>query len=192
MGRLKKITVQVPEDLLKRAQNHGEGITENGSKRALELQAQRPHLQKAARVARQNQMVDRLQNDEIRPLVAADTSSYRRFLAGEHGADVAAIDATALSNRNCTFRRLWLHGTHERLSAPSYMKRSVMIADVQVLTCTPDSGRRCACCRAMRAKGLKAGLADALIAQSCIDHNVPLVTHDRDFRHFVKAGLKLL
>jgi Fe2+ or Zn2+ uptake regulation protein len=28
MGRLKKITVQVPEDLLKRVQNDGEGITE--------------------------------------------------------------------------------------------------------------------------------------------------------------------
>ena len=39
---------------------------------------------------------------------------------------------------------------------------------------------------------LKATVADTLIAQSCIDHRVPLITHDRDFRHFVKAGLKLL
>lgn len=41
------------------------------------------------------------------------------------------------------------------------------------------------------AKGLKARLADALIAQSCIDHRVPLVTGDRDFRHFTKHGLTL-
>jgi len=46
--------------------------------------------------------------------------------------------------------------------------------------------------RAIKGRALKAGLADTLIAQSCIDHDVPLITHDRDFRHFVKAGLKLL
>lgn len=39
---------------------------------------------------------------------------------------------------------------------------------------------------------LKAKLADCLIAQSCIDHDVPLITYDRDFRHFEVAGLKLL
>jgi len=43
------------------------------------------------------------------------------------------------------------------------------------------------------AKGLKARLADTLIAQSCLDHGVSLVTQDRDFRHFAKVGkLKLL
>jgi predicted nucleic acid-binding protein len=41
-------------------------------------------------------------------------------------------------------------------------------------------------------KQTKAALADTLIAQSCIDSDVPLITHDRDFRHFVKLGLKLL
>jgi predicted nucleic acid-binding protein len=35
-------------------------------------------------------------------------------------------------------------------------------------------------------------LGDALIAQSCIDHDVPLITRDTDFRHFAKhCGLKL-
>lgn len=42
------------------------------------------------------------------------------------------------------------------------------------------------------ASGRKAKLADCLIAQSCIDHDVPLITYDRDFRHFEVAGLKLL
>lgn len=37
----------------------------------------------------------------------------------------------------------------------------------------------------------KARLADSLIAQSCIDYDVPLITYDRDFRHFAAAGLKL-
>jgi predicted nucleic acid-binding protein len=41
-------------------------------------------------------------------------------------------------------------------------------------------------------KKLKARLADAMIAQSCIDHHVPLMTEDGDFQHFHKhCGLKL-
>ena len=43
------------------------------------------------------------------------------------------------------------------------------------------------------AEGRKAKLADTLIAQSCLDHDVPLVSRDPDFRNFVEAGgLKLL
>jgi predicted nucleic acid-binding protein len=42
------------------------------------------------------------------------------------------------------------------------------------------------------AKGLRARLLDALIAQSCIDHDVMLIARDDDFRHFAKdCGLKL-
>jgi predicted nucleic acid-binding protein len=37
-------------------------------------------------------------------------------------------------------------------------------------------------------RGLRGRLADTLIAQSCIDHGVPLLTRDRDFRHFAKYG----
>jgi predicted nucleic acid-binding protein len=36
------------------------------------------------------------------------------------------------------------------------------------------------------ARQLRARLPDALIAQSCIDHDVALITRDRDFRHFAK------
>jgi predicted nucleic acid-binding protein len=43
------------------------------------------------------------------------------------------------------------------------------------------------------AKKLRARLADTLIAQSCIDHGVALVTRDSDFRHFARhAGLVLV
>lgn len=45
----------------------------------------------------------------------------------------------------------------------------------------------------MLSQQLKAKLADTLIAQSCLDHDVTLVTRDDDFRHFAAArGLKLL
>jgi predicted nucleic acid-binding protein len=43
------------------------------------------------------------------------------------------------------------------------------------------------------AKSRKARLGDALIAQSCIDRGMPLLTRDRDFRAFSEAaGLDLV
>ncbi len=46
--------------------------------------------------------------------------------------------------------------------------------------------------RIILSKKLKARLADALIAQTCIDHKIALITRDADFTHFVKyGGLKL-
>jgi predicted nucleic acid-binding protein len=43
------------------------------------------------------------------------------------------------------------------------------------------------------AKRRKARLGDALIAQSCVDQGVSLMTRDRDFRNFAgAAGLDLL
>jgi predicted nucleic acid-binding protein len=43
------------------------------------------------------------------------------------------------------------------------------------------------------AKRRKARLGDALIAQTCIDRGVPLLTRDRDFRAFAEAaGLDLV
>lgn len=42
-------------------------------------------------------------------------------------------------------------------------------------------------------KKLKANMANTLIAQSCIDHGVALITRDEDFRHFAThGGLKLV
>jgi predicted nucleic acid-binding protein len=43
------------------------------------------------------------------------------------------------------------------------------------------------------AKRRKARLGDALIAQSCIDRGISLLTRDRDFRAFAEsAGLALV
>lgn len=44
----------------------------------------------------------------------------------------------------------------------------------------------------MLSHGYNCRLGDILIAQSCIDHDFPLITYDRDFRRFERVGLKLL
>ena len=42
-------------------------------------------------------------------------------------------------------------------------------------------------------RGFSARLADTLIAQSCLEHDVPLLTRDKGFKRFAKVGgLKLL
>ena len=48
--------------------------------------------------------------------------------------------------------------------------------------------RAAGCGRKVLAKRRKARLGDALIAQSCIDRGVPLLTRDRDFRAFAEAA----
>ena len=45
----------------------------------------------------------------------------------------------------------------------------------------------------LRKRGYGSKLVDTLIAQCCIDHDVPLLTRDRDFRPFSRfGGLALL
>jgi len=57
-----------------------------------------------------------------------------------------------------------------------------------------ESWQRAGALRAkVLAKRRRARLGDALIAQSCIDGGIPLLTRDRDFRAFTEAaGLKLI
>ncbi|WP_269515192.1 PIN domain-containing protein [Brevundimonas subvibrioides] len=46
--------------------------------------------------------------------------------------------------------------------------------------------------RAVLALGLQARLADSLVAQACLDIDVPLIAADGDFRHFAAhCGLRL-
>lgn len=43
------------------------------------------------------------------------------------------------------------------------------------------------------ARSRRARLADSLVAQSCLDHDLSLVTRDSGFRHFVRmAGIRIV
>ncbi len=123
-------------------------------------------------------------------LVSADTSSLVRYLEGRDGPDVERIQS-AFDRDNF---RLTPTAMAELLSYPK--PRSLleqMLAQTPVLPLSDGFWMRVGQNRrTLLALGLKARLADALIAQSCIDAGVPLIAHDPDFRHFAtQCGLML-
>lgn len=69
-----------------------------------------------------------------------------------------------------------------------------LFSQLPVLEVTEGYWQRAGLLRArLLARGRRARLADSLIAQSCLDHDLPLVTRDSDFRHFVRlAGIRLI
>jgi predicted nucleic acid-binding protein len=123
-------------------------------------------------------------------LIAADTSTWIAFIQGERGKDVELLDA-ALADRQVLMAPAVLA---ELLSDP---KLPAAIADslsnIPLIEIADGYWERVGGLRAkVLGKGRKARLGDALIAQSCIDRQIPLLTRDRDFRAFAEAaGLKL-
>ena len=124
-------------------------------------------------------------------MIAADTSTWIAFLQGETANDTELLDQ-ALQDRQLLMVLVVLT---ELLSDP---KLSVDVArtlcDVPAIEIGNDYWPRAGALRAkVLAKRRRARLGDALIAQSCIDGGISLLTRDRDFRAFAKAaGLKLI
>lgn len=123
-------------------------------------------------------------------MIALDTSSLVHYLAGSPGKDVEAVDFVLTQSQGCLPPVV----LSELLSDPKLPARlAEMLLQIPMLEVMPGFWERAGRLRArVMDAGHKAKLADALIAQSCVDHDVPLVTRDRDFRHFKTAGLRLL
>lgn len=113
------------------------------------------------------------------------------FLEGETGRDVELVDQ-ALMDQVGVFSPIVVT---ELLSDPK-LSSSVrkIILEIPVLPITEGFWERAGLLRAkLLQRKQKAKLADTLIAQTCLDHQVPLVTRDNDFTHFSKVStLKIL
>lgn len=123
-------------------------------------------------------------------MIAADSSALISFFAGEKGDAVERV-AAALAGSNICLPPPVLA---EMLSDPAARNEmSLTVLDFPLLPVLDGYWERAGLARGLlRQRNLKAKLGDALIAQSCIDHDVPLITRDGDFRHFAKlCGLKL-
>jgi predicted nucleic acid-binding protein len=122
-------------------------------------------------------------------VIAADTSSLRRFLSGQSGEDCDAI-AAAIVHRSIVLPPVVLT---EMLSDASAAQTAAVLSALPLLEVSDGYWARAGQLRArVIAAGQKSKIADSLIAQSCIDHDVALITHDRDFRNFVRHGLVLV
>jgi predicted nucleic acid-binding protein len=124
-------------------------------------------------------------------MIAVDTSTWIAYLEGEGGKDTELLDR-ALRDRQVLMVPVVLT---EVLSDPKLPAEvSSALAELPLVDLRPGYWQRAGALRAgVLAKRRKARLGDALIAQSCIDDAVPLLTRDRDFRSFADAaGLDLL
>ena len=123
-------------------------------------------------------------------MIALDSSSLIAYLSGDRGDDVEAVE-TALRRKYAALPPVVLC---ELLSDPK-LPDTVASLVLQLPLLSPADGHweRAGRLRSrLLARGRKAPLADTLIAQTCLDHDVPLVTRDTDFAPFAKlAGLKL-
>ncbi len=124
-------------------------------------------------------------------MIAVDTSTLVAYLEGGSGEDVEALDQ-ALALEQAALPPVVLT---EILSLPRLDRRvSSLVGDLPGLEVTEGFWERSALTRRkLLSRRLRARLADTLIAQVCVDHDVPLITRDANFRHFERhAGLRLV
>ncbi len=119
-------------------------------------------------------------------MIAADTSTWIAFLQGDIVRDVEALDQS-LANRQVLMASPVLT---ELLSDPKLTSAvSKTLSEVPLIEIQPGFWNRAGALRAtVLAKRRKARLGDSLIAQSCLDAGIPLLTRDRHFRAFAEAA----
>ena len=124
-------------------------------------------------------------------MIAVDTSTWIAFLSGAEGKDVDRLDQ-ALQDRVVVMPPPVLS---ELLSDPKMSADlEATLREVPLLDIADGYWARAGRLRAtVLERRRKARLGDALIAQSCLDHRLPLLTRDRDFMTFAAAaGLDLV
>ena len=124
-------------------------------------------------------------------MIAADTSSLINFLAGAGTPDAGRVREALRADR----LRLPPPAKTELMSRPMVGATfEELMLGAMLLPITPGYWERAGHNRRLiLGKGLRARLADTLIAQCCIDADAPLITSDADYRHFERwCGLKLV
>jgi predicted nucleic acid-binding protein len=124
-------------------------------------------------------------------MIVADTSTWVAFLEGGGGKDIDLLDR-ALEERQVLMAPVVLTELLSDPQLPSDAART--LSEVPLIEVEEGYWQRSGRLRAkVLAKRRKARLGDALIAQTCIDRGVSLLTRDRDFRAFTEsAGLDLV
>jgi predicted nucleic acid-binding protein len=119
-------------------------------------------------------------------MIAADTSTWIAFLQGAGGEDVDLLDR-ALQDRQVLMVPVVLTEVLSEPRLPSAVAES--LSPLPLIEIADGYWQRAAELRArVLAKRRKPRLGDVLIAQSCVDRGIALLTRDRDFRAFAEAA----
>jgi hypothetical protein len=119
-------------------------------------------------------------------MIAADSSTWIAFLEIAPGQDTELLER-AIRDRQTLMIPAVLT---ELLSDPLLGSADAQtLAAVPVIDLEPGYWQRAGLLRAkVLSTRRKARLGDALIAQTCIDRGIPLLTRDKDFRAFAEAA----
>ena len=119
-------------------------------------------------------------------MIALDSSALIAYLEGSQGAVAQAVEIVLAERQACLPPVVLTEVT----SDPKLPARvAALVKALPLLSVDEGYWERAGHLRRrLLAKGRKARLADTLIAQSCLDHDVGLVTADADLRQFAKAG----
>ncbi|MGC1619157.1 MAG: PIN domain-containing protein [Candidatus Acidiferrum sp.] len=119
-------------------------------------------------------------------MITADTSTWVAFLSGAPGND-AQLLKNALQGHHLSMVPVVLT---ELLSDPKLPPAAAAsLTDLPLIEIESGFCQRAGALRArVLANRRKVRLGDALIAQTCIDAGVSLITRDRDFRAFAQAA----
>ena len=122
--------------------------------------------------------------------VAVDSSSLQRTFAGAKATDTEIV-RRALAQRTAFLPPAVLA---EVMSHTEMHSTDAAIAlSIPLLPTQPGYWMRAGLLRRNMKEvfGLSIKLPDVLIAQSCLDYDLPLITYDSGFQRLVRAGLKL-
>jgi predicted nucleic acid-binding protein len=124
-------------------------------------------------------------------MIAADSSTWIAFLEGAPGPDAQLLER-ALGDRQVLMVPAVLTELLSDPVLPSEIAES--LTEIPMMEVEPGYWQRAGLLRAkVLSKRRRARLGDALIAQTCIDRGVLLLTRDKDFRVFADAaGLNLI
>ena len=119
-------------------------------------------------------------------MIAADTSTWIAFLENAPGEDTQLLEL-ALKDRQMLMIPAVLT---ELLSDPALSSGAAeALAEIPMIDIQSGYWQRAGRLRAkVLSKRRKARLGDALIAQTCIDRGIVLLTRDQDFRAFADAA----
>jgi len=118
-------------------------------------------------------------------MIAADTSTWVAYLQGDKAEDTNLLER-GLADKQVLMPPAVLT---ELLSDPKIPAHTAeVLAMLPLIDVESGYWHRAGKMRSKAvAKRRKARLGDALIAQSCIDRGIPLLTRDRDFKAFAEA-----